>query len=498
MTDARAIPSMSAAQLRRAPLSLGLKALYGAGTIVDSSVQVALGTFLFFYLTVVCGLSNGLAGASLFVALTVDALADPLVGSISDSSWSRLGRRHPFMFAAAVPLAVALGLLFSVPTGLSNWSLFAFVTLISIVLRISHSAFFLPYVAMGAELSDDYADRTNIVAARFLFSVVGGATCTALGLLVFLRGPQGLFHRAAYAPFGWSCAAVALAGAAIASFGTLGALDRLHRVAKPKGSMALRFFRDLSEIFRNRSFVILFVSLLLLFIGAGTVATLSLHTTKFFWKMPNWVIQAVSLSTFAGVFIGVPFSVFVANRFEKRSVVIACFMILIAYHATVPTMRIAGLLPPNGPALYAILIGLSVVVGAVVACAGIGFQSMMADAADEHEFIFGTRREGLYFAGLNFSAKAASGVGALVAGGALTLIRFPTDLATHGGANVVIGAAKLRNLGLIFGPGIAVIYAIAAAVFMFYRLDRPAYGEIQTALEARRKAAAEAPAPASA
>jgi GPH family glycoside/pentoside/hexuronide:cation symporter len=161
-------------------------------------------------------------------------------------------------------------------------------------------------------------------------------------------------------------------------------------------------------------------------------------------------------------------------------------------------MRIAGVLPPNGPALYAILIGLSVVLGAVVACAGIGFQSMMADAADEHEFIFGTRREGLYFAGLNFSAKAASGVGALVAGGALTLIRFPTDLATHGGANVVIDAAKLRNLGLIFGPGIAVIYAIAAAVFMFYRLDRPAYGEIQAALEARRKAAADAPAPASA
>ena len=70
---------------------------------------------------------------------------------------------------------------------------------------------------------------------------------------------------------------------------------------------------------------------------------------------------------------------------------------------------------------------------------------MMADAADEHEFLFGTRREGLYYAGLNFSAKAASGLGALVAGLALDLIAFPTNLAAHGGANALIQAANLRT-----------------------------------------------------
>jgi len=490
----RALPSVSAAELRRRPLSLGLKALYGSGTIVDSVVQAALATFLFFYLTAVCGLSNTLTGVSLFVALTVDALADPLVGSISDSSWSRWGRRHPFMFAAALPLAVALGLLFSVPTGLSNLTLFAYVTCVSIVLRISHSAFFLPYVALGAELSDDYTDRTNIVAARFLFSVIGGATCLALGLLVFLRGPQGLLHRAAYAPFGWASAAVAFTGACIASFGTLGALDRLHRVAPAKGSMARRFFRDMSEIFRNRSFVILFLSLLLLFTGAGTAATLSLHTTKFFWKMPNWVIQAVTLGAPLGVLIGVPFSVFISNRVEKRSVVIVCFLLLIAYHAIMTVLRILGFLPPNGPALYAILIGVAVGLGAVVGCVGIAFQSMMADAADEHEFLFGTRREGLYFAGLNFSAKAASGIGALVAGVALDLIHFPTNLAAHGGANVVIAEGTLRNLGLIYGPGVAIIYTVATLTFLSYRLDRPAYAKIQDALGGRRRAAAADPA----
>jgi GPH family glycoside/pentoside/hexuronide:cation symporter len=491
MTDSVAVPSASAAELRRRPLGLGLKALYGSGTIVDAVVQAVLATFLFFYLTAVCGLSNSLAGASLFVALLVDSLIDPLVGSISDNSWSRWGRRHPFMFAGAVPLAIALGLLFSVPTGLSNWSLFAYVTLISIALRISHSVFFLPYVALGAELSDDYVERTNIVASRFAFSVIGTAAALALGLLVFLRGPQGLLHRAAYAPFGWACAVIALGAAAITTFGTLSSLDRLHRVAPSKGSLALHFFQDMKEIFGNPSFVFLFLSLLLLFTGAGTAATIALHTTKFFWKMPNPVIQAVSLAAPLGVLLGVPFSIFVSNRFEKRKVVLVCFVSLIAYHAILPVLRILGFLPPNGPALYAILIGLAVVLGAVVCCAGISFQSMMADAADEHEFIFGTRREGLYYAGLNFSAKAASGLGALVAGVLLDLIHFPTNLAAHGGIGIHIPETVLRNLGLIYGPGVAIIYTVATLIFLGYRLDRSAYAKIQAGLDKRRKAVAD-------
>jgi len=492
MSDSVALPSAGAAALRRQPLSLGFKALYGSGTIVDAVFQALLANFLFFYLTAVCGLSNTLTGVSLFGALVLDALIDPLVGSISDNSWSRWGRRHPFMLLGAIPLAAAMGLLFSIPAGLSGWFLFAYVTVVSVALRMSHSVYFLPYAALGAELSDDYAERTNIVATRFLFSILGTASCLALGFLVFLHGAKGTLDRSAYAPFGWSCAAISLFTALVASFGTLRSLPRLHRVIPSRGSLATRFVRDIKEIFRNRSFRILFFSLLLVFTGAGTAATLVLHTYTFFWKLPKDVIAAVALAAPVGLFFGVPVSVFVSNRFEKRSVVIVCLIAMVSYHAIMAPLRIVGLLPPAGAALYAILIGVAVVVGAVVGCAGIGFQSMMADAADEHESIFGTRREGLYFAGLNFSAKAASGLGALLAGVGLDLIGFPTNLAAHGGIGLHIPPDVLRDLGLIYGPGVAAIYAIATLVFIRYRLDRPAYAAIQSLLEARRRAAAEA------
>jgi len=80
-------------------------------------------------------------------------------------------------------------LLFSIPAGLSGWALFAYATGISILLRVAHSAYFLPYVGLGAELSDDYAERTNVVSSRFLFSVVGAVACLLLGQAVYLSGP---------------------------------------------------------------------------------------------------------------------------------------------------------------------------------------------------------------------------------------------------------------------------------------------------------------------
>jgi GPH family glycoside/pentoside/hexuronide:cation symporter len=117
---------------------------------------------------------------------------------------------------------------------------------------------------------------------------------------------------------------------------------------------------------------------------------------------------------------------------------------------------------------------------------GISFISMLADAADEHELLFGSRREGLYFAGLTFSAKAAIGIGSLVAGIALDLIRFPRDTAVLQAGR--IDADVVRNLGLIAGPIAGLIALTSAFVLIGYRLDARRYAEIQSALAARRGA----------
>src|SRR3546814_13200183 len=92
-----------------------------------------------------------------------------------------------------------------------------------------------------------------------------------------------------------------------------------------------------------------------------------------------------------------------------------------------------------------------------MAAAAIALLSMIADAADQHEYLFGSRREGVYSAGYDFALKAAHGLGALVAGAILQLIDFPTGIAGQGGLSAELPAELVAQLGLFYGPGTALL-----------------------------------------
>ena len=113
---------------------------------------------------------------------------------------------------------------------------------------------------------------------------------------------------------------------------------------------------------------------------------------------------------------------------------------------------------------------------------------MMADAADEHEHLFGRRREGLYFSGLGFAAKGASGIGVLLGGVALDLIGFPKDVARQSGA--VIPEDIQVGVMLAWGPAAGAIGGVALVMFAAYAITRRRHDEISAALRSKRAAAA--------
>ena len=80
-----------------------IRIAYGVGSVADGAKNTAFNAFLVLYYTTVLGLPGTLSGLAIFIALCVDAITDPLVGSISDHFRSRWGRRHPFMYFAAIP-----------------------------------------------------------------------------------------------------------------------------------------------------------------------------------------------------------------------------------------------------------------------------------------------------------------------------------------------------------------------------------------------------------
>lgn len=484
---AERMPSTAAPASR---LSFRTKFLYGMGQFVDSISNTALTYFSFFYLTAVCGMSGTLAGTTAFVALTVDSIADPAIGLLSDNTRTRLGRRHPYMFVALVPIAVCFALFFAIPRGFSGTTLFVYATAILILLRISLSLFYLPYIALGAELTDDYQERSVIVAYRVLFGMIANFVLFGLALGVFMPGANGMLNRAAYAPFGVTFGAIMLAGGLVGAFGTRSTIARLHVASRRAGSVVRQFLRELGEIFRNRSFVALFSGCLVFFVAQGAAAALTLHANKYFWHLPASVVQGVFYGLVAlGPLVGIPLTAFFLRFFEKRTVSVGALLIFCFCQFSPPVVRIMGLLPESGPVLFGVLVGNSVALGAALTACVISFQSMMADAADEHEHLFGTRREALFYAGLTLSAKSASGLGALIAGVAMDAIRFPSNLAAKGAA-LHLAPDVLRNLGLISGPLPAVMTAFGAFLLFGYGLNRAKHADIQTALAARPKPAA--------
>ncbi len=469
------------------PLPLKLKLGYSAGQIVDGVVTNGLNVFLLFYVTAVCGLPGGLAGAALAIGLIVDAVVDPLIGSASDGWRSRrFGRRLPFMLAGLGPILLTFVLIFSLPRGLGHLALFAWLTVLSVTLRMSLSLFILPYSALGAELSDDYGERSVIMAWRWGIGILGALVAVILGFGVFFAGPNGLSDRAAYTPFALALCVIAVAGAAIAGRAILGTRDREHAPAPAGGVLIVRVFRELAEVWTNRSFRVLFASALLFFIALGVHTALGLHANIFFWHLTTAQTQMVTLSVFVGLILGAPLAGPFLARLEKKTILVVGVGGLILAQGGPATLRLLGLLPLEGMPLAILLSTALFIGGAMMAAAGISFASMMADAADEHEDLFAARREGLYFAGWAFAGKAAGGAGSLIAGLVLQLIAFPTDLAGRAPASIHLPEQTVRLLGFFYGPGAAAVSFASMAVALLYRLDRSSHARIMTRLGERR------------
>jgi GPH family glycoside/pentoside/hexuronide:cation symporter len=181
--------------------------------------------------------------------------------------------------------------------------------------------------------------------------------------------------------------------------------------------------------------------------------------------------------------VGIFVSAALVRRFEKRDISIVGLIIVCLCQFVPAMMSVVGLMP-EAPMLYTILAVNGFVTGIATTCVAISFGSMMADSADEHEHLFGVRREALYLAGLTFSWKAALGIGGLIAGISLDLIGFPSDIVEH--PEQVISPWTLNALAIIYGPGAALISAISAATLLSYQLSKRELMRIQSELIDRR------------
>ncbi len=460
--------------------STAVKVFYSLGQMAQAGgFDTAIG-FIFFYYAAVLGLSAALVGAALAVSLAFDAVVDPMVGSWSDNLKSRLGRRLPLMIGAIPLIAVSLGLLFSPPAGLSDWGLFGWLTVMSVATRSFISVFNVPYIALAAEMAMDATERMSLVVYRNLAGLFTGLACTALGYNVFfangaLQRPEG------YPGYGWSVAAMLAVGLSLCCLGVWRYAAALPQPEQAPGSFLSRLPGEIAEVFRNRSFRILFLSSVVMSTALGVNATLNSHAFIFVYQMRSESIQFIGYAFLAGILLGVPGAPLLQKWIEKKTVVTFGLSLLMLNWLVLQGLRALGWYAPIGDEALLPMQFNSFVAGIGVGLALVSYPAMMAEAADEHELLFGRRREGLYFAGLGFANKAATGLGVLLAGIALDLVKFPKDIGQQVG--LILPEEMQVRLVVIWGPVAAVVAGISLVIMMTYGITRSRHAEIAAALQ---------------
>lgn len=474
-------------------LGFRTKFSYGIGQGAEGMKTAAFNVFLLFYYVQVLGLPGTYAGIAIGVALIFDAITDPLTGSVSDNWRSRLGRRHPFMYAAAVPLGVAFYLLFA-PPDLGRLGLAVWLGTFAVLTRAAMTLYYVPHIALGAELSEDFHERTTVVAYRYFFNYVGYLVLYGLGFLVFFvdtpEFPRGQFDKSQYAPFA-ACVAVLMAIVVVAS--ALGTQDQIARLPKPEqrgSSVSLagvigRMFGELRSALGNRSFRFLFTGVLVIFMMVGIDNALMLHVNTYFWELTSSDNYSFFMVYVLGVLLGSLIARRLNQRFDKKPSIIfgtACW----ALCQLVPvSLRLAGWFPDNdSDALVPTLIVIRFVQGFGVVQALITFSSMVADVVDEHELKTGKRQEGVFFSAVSFSGKVTSGVGTIVGGLALDLIGWPRGVEIQTAADV--SSSTLNWLGLVYGPIVAGFAVVCLYCYTKYDLTRSRHAEIVAELEGAR------------
>ena len=465
----------AATQARR-EVDLPTRLFYGFGSVSFGVKDNGFSYFLLLFYNQVLGVPAQAVGLAALVALVFDACIDPMIGHFSDNFRSRWGRRHPFMYVAAAPFALAYLALWNPP----HWDsrgLFFYLVGTAIVIRTFASVFEVPSSALAAEFSTGYAQRSVLLSYRLFFAWVGGLTVNFLAYAVLLAPDAthrvGQLNPLGYAHYGMVAAAIMFCAILISAAGTHRHIPHLMPPPPRRKLTLSQTLGEVRETLANRSFVFLLISSIASAMAAGLSSSLNFYFNTFYWGFSARQISYLTLGVYLSAVIGLVAVPFLANRFSKRTVTRIMMVLAVSVGLTPILLRVAGIMPPNhSPQLLAFIFCTSVIGTALAIIAATMGASMIADVVEASQLKTGRRSEGLFFAASAFIQKATSGFGIFAASTIVAIINLqPGTDPAH------VAPGVMRHLATIYAPTLICLYVVAFVLLSGYRITRASHQE---------------------
>ncbi len=434
---------------RAAPLPFALKFGWGIGAVGSVTMMIVVNVMLLFFMVSVLGLSPALSGLILGAVRLADMLVDPLMGVISDRTRSRWGRRRPWMLGGALGSGIATVALFQVPSFDSSIGTALYMAAALAAYYLSYSMFYVPYISMPAEMTDDYDERTSIMSFRTAFSGVAGLI--GLGLAPFLIGLFGS-TREGFGRMGWVMGACVAATMLIAVATTAGA-----RQAASGGHVSIA---NSLGVLRNRNFsMLLLAKLVALFAIACNAAVALLFQVHYTTRGADG-LAIVGTCQHLTTIVSIPGWLWLAQKFEKRTLLIWS---LVGYAAVSLSWLASG--PAEADAVF---VARGVAIGIFYAGVVLLTLSMLPDVTANEQRRTGRQVGGAMaglFAGIEKTAWALAPV---ASGIALSLTGFV------GGKDpgIVQSAEAVRGIALASTVVPAVAFLLAIPFLFGYSITR--------------------------
>ncbi len=442
---------------------------YGAPAIGAGYMYLLLSLYVMKFATDILLIAPALMGAIYSLSRLWDAVSDPLIGYISDRTTGGLGRRRTWILVSCLPIAAGFYMVFTPPLSLSEDALVWWMGVAVIGFYSAMTIFYVPHLSLGAELSDNYHERSRMFGARHAAYI--------LGCILSLVSLQFLLNEE-YSEGGdvrGLAAELALLAVGIMVVLVIFAVVRLRERPEFQGRVAAGPFKAFQDVWQNPHAKLLLVVTFIEHVGSSAIAALTLYVTHYVVGAPTMaplIILAYMVPSSASVPLWVPLS----RRFGKIRVWIGGMLLTgISFGA----MFLLAFME-SAELRLGWIIAMAVLAGLANGCGGTIGPSVQGDVIDYDEHLTGERKEGAYFAAWNFVQKSALGVMLLLTGFVLEFSGFVPNVEQSQGV-------KLAMVTL-YGLFPLVCYLVGAWMFTHFKLDEQAHSKIRTELDARLSA----------
>ena len=456
-------------------LSFGTKLSYGVGAVCDNALYMLAGTYLLLFLTTVAGVNPAVAGTISAAGSIWEAMCAPVLGFKSDNAVTRFGKRKPFLMAAAFPAAIVTSLLFTAVDASQPVKIFYYMIMV-ILYWTSFSTFFVPYLAWGSDLTDDYNERTVLRSYSYFFNQVGMCIGMVLPTIVVdYCMNMGKTVRQSWQMVGIM---VGICGAAALLICSLTIRkDDVKDFKKPKRKKQA-VIKVLPSILKGY-WSILKLKPVRLIIGASLaylIANITFSSDRVFFMTFNMGMNEKAISatllmiTIAGV-ATVPFVSKLGTRFNKKdlfkNVMAVCGVLLMAAKfagvENYPVMIASCLLYAVANAFYWQLM-----------------PSMIYDVCEVDELMSGEKRSGTVISLQALSESVSIAVGLQMLGVILEMAGFDSEAAVQPDT-----ALEWVENAFVLIPGAAMM--AVALIMRKFPMTKEVFERVKDALEKREK-----------